>query len=119
MGKFGKLVPFRFLRLFYIRSLMSVLQFRRKQSGTFQITCLTHLDSIVSYKFATAAVLGIGQVKDRVIAVNGRPEVHPTAILTCTTDHKCWNGMRVVKFLTELDKVFTSDNLEALMDGPS
>jgi pyruvate dehydrogenase E2 component (dihydrolipoamide acetyltransferase) len=107
----GWMLPIGFLRRLELRFLMNILRFRRKMVGTFQLTCLPNLDVVVSYMFNTSAILGVGQVKDRVIAVNGKPAVRPTAILSCSTDHKCWDGMRVVTFLTEIEKILTSNDL--------
>ena len=58
--------------------------------------------------FNTSAALGIGRVRDRVIAVNGVPAVRPMVTLTCCLDHAVWNGMAAARFLTELRDILQS-----------
>jgi pyruvate dehydrogenase E2 component (dihydrolipoamide acetyltransferase) len=49
-----------------------------------------------------AAVLAIGAVGDRVVAVDGEPKVRPTMTMTLSSDHRVVDGARAAAFLGEL-----------------
>jgi pyruvate dehydrogenase E2 component (dihydrolipoamide acetyltransferase) len=49
-----------------------------------------------------AAVLAIGAVGDRVVAVNGQPSVRPMMTMTLSSDHRVVDGARAAAFLGEL-----------------
>lgn len=49
-----------------------------------------------------AAILAVGRIADRVVAVGGQPAVRPTMILTLSCDHRAVDGARAAVFLDEL-----------------
>jgi pyruvate dehydrogenase E2 component (dihydrolipoamide acetyltransferase) len=49
-----------------------------------------------------AAILAVGRIRDRVVAVEGAPSVRPTLRLTLSFDHRAVDGARGAAFLTEL-----------------
>jgi pyruvate dehydrogenase E2 component (dihydrolipoamide acetyltransferase) len=49
-----------------------------------------------------AAILAVGRIADRVVAVNGRPVVQPTMVLTLSCDHRALDGARAARFLSTL-----------------
>jgi pyruvate dehydrogenase E2 component (dihydrolipoamide acetyltransferase) len=49
-----------------------------------------------------AAILAVGRIADRVLAVNGQPQVRPTLRLTLSCDHRAVDGARAAAFLTYL-----------------
>ena len=49
-----------------------------------------------------AAILAVGRIADRVVAVNGQPAVQPTMVLTLSCDHRALDGARGAQFLTAL-----------------
>jgi pyruvate dehydrogenase E2 component (dihydrolipoamide acetyltransferase) len=49
-----------------------------------------------------AAILAVGRVGDRVIAVDGRPAVRPMMSLTLSTDHRVADGARAALFMNDL-----------------
>ncbi|MCW3040253.1 MAG: 2-oxo acid dehydrogenase subunit [Solirubrobacterales bacterium] len=49
-----------------------------------------------------AGVLGVGRVRDRVVAVDGTPAVRPTAELTLVCDHRAVYGAEAARFLTRI-----------------
>jgi pyruvate dehydrogenase E2 component (dihydrolipoamide acetyltransferase) len=49
-----------------------------------------------------AAVLAVGAVGDRVVAVNGQPSVRPMVTMTLSSDHRLVDGARAATFLGEL-----------------
>ncbi len=108
LRRFGWLVPFAAWR----RALMSFLLhrpwYRRKVSGTFQVSCLPQVDLFAPFLFNTVAALGVGRVRDKVVAVNGHPVVRPMVTLSCTIDHAQWNGMEAATFLTAVRDVVES-----------
>ena len=49
-----------------------------------------------------AAILAVGRIADRVVAVAGRPDVRPTCVLTISFDHRVVDGARGARFLDTL-----------------
>jgi pyruvate dehydrogenase E2 component (dihydrolipoyllysine-residue acetyltransferase) len=49
-----------------------------------------------------AAILAVGRIADRVVAVNGQPSVQPTMVLTLSCDHRAIDGARAAQFLGTL-----------------
>jgi pyruvate dehydrogenase E2 component (dihydrolipoyllysine-residue acetyltransferase) len=49
-----------------------------------------------------AAILAIGRIADRVVALNGQPAVQPTMVLTLSCDHRALDGARGAQFLGAL-----------------
>jgi len=49
-----------------------------------------------------AAILAVGRIADRVVAVNGQPVVQPTMLLTLSCDHRALDGARGAQFLGAL-----------------
>ncbi|HUG37882.1 MAG TPA: 2-oxo acid dehydrogenase subunit E2 [Candidatus Limnocylindrales bacterium] len=75
------------------------------QGGTFTISNLgmygvDAFDAIVNPP--QAAILAVGRIADRVVAVNGQPAVQPTMVLTLSCDHRALDGARAAQFLGAL-----------------
>jgi pyruvate dehydrogenase E2 component (dihydrolipoyllysine-residue acetyltransferase) len=49
-----------------------------------------------------AAILAVGSVTDRVVAVDGKPAVRPMMTLTISCDHRVADGARAAMFLSDL-----------------
>ena len=49
-----------------------------------------------------AAILAVGRIADRVVAVNGQPAVRPTLLLSLSCDHRVVDGARGAAFLDTL-----------------
>jgi pyruvate dehydrogenase E2 component (dihydrolipoamide acetyltransferase) len=49
-----------------------------------------------------AAILAVGRIADRVIAVNGQAVVEPTMVLTLSCDHRALDGARGAQFIGAL-----------------
>ncbi len=49
-----------------------------------------------------AAILAVGRIADRVVAVEGKPAVRPMMTLTLSCDHRAADGARAAMFLNEL-----------------
>jgi pyruvate dehydrogenase E2 component (dihydrolipoamide acetyltransferase) len=49
-----------------------------------------------------AAILAVGSIADRVIAVDGRPSVRPMMTLTLSSDHRVVDGARAAEFMRDL-----------------
>ena len=49
-----------------------------------------------------AAILAVGAIADRVVAVEGRPAVRPRMALTLSCDHRVADGVRAALFLNDL-----------------
>ena len=51
---------------------------------------------------AQAAILAVGGIADRVVAVEGKPAVRPIMTITLSSDHRVIDGVRAAEFLREL-----------------
>ena len=49
-----------------------------------------------------AAILAVGAITDRVVAVGGKPEVRPILTMSLSTDHRVADGARAAEFLRDL-----------------
>ncbi len=49
-----------------------------------------------------AAILAVGAISDRVVAVEGKPAVRPGMTLTLSTDHRVADGARAAMFMNDL-----------------
>jgi len=49
-----------------------------------------------------AAILAVGGISDRVVAVEGKPAVRPTMTVTISCDHRVADGARAAMFLSDL-----------------
>jgi pyruvate dehydrogenase E2 component (dihydrolipoamide acetyltransferase) len=49
-----------------------------------------------------AAILAVGRLAERVVAVAGQPAVRPTLMLSLTCDHRVVDGARGARFLETL-----------------
>jgi pyruvate dehydrogenase E2 component (dihydrolipoyllysine-residue acetyltransferase) len=49
-----------------------------------------------------AAILAVGRIAERVVALNGQPAVQPTMMLTLSCDHRALDGARGAQFLGAL-----------------
>jgi hypothetical protein len=112
LNTWGWLAPFGFLRRGVLRLLFRSFKFRQKGVGTFQISTVAGVDQAATPLFNAAAILVGGEVKDRVIAVDGVPAVRATIRLTCSADHRVWNGQDCQKFLLAVRDVITGSELE-------
>jgi pyruvate dehydrogenase E2 component (dihydrolipoamide acetyltransferase) len=60
-----------------------------------------------------AAILAVGRIADRLVVVNGKPEVRPMMTLTLSCDHRVVDGAQAALFLKELAQAIhdAGDNL--------
>jgi pyruvate dehydrogenase E2 component (dihydrolipoamide acetyltransferase) len=65
--------------------------------GMYQVDAFTAI--IVSPQ---AAILAVGRIADRVVAVDGKPAVRPMVTLTLSCDHRVFDGARAALFLNDL-----------------
>jgi pyruvate dehydrogenase E2 component (dihydrolipoamide acetyltransferase) len=65
--------------------------------GMYQVDSFTAI--IVSPQ---AAILAVGRIADRVVAVYGKPAVRPMISLTLSCDHRIFDGARAAQFLNDL-----------------
>jgi pyruvate dehydrogenase E2 component (dihydrolipoamide acetyltransferase) len=49
-----------------------------------------------------AAILAVGSIADRVVAIDGKPSVRPMMTLTLSCDHRVVDGARAAMFLSDL-----------------
>ena len=49
-----------------------------------------------------AAILAVGGIADRVVAIDGKPAVRPMMTLTVSCDHRVADGAKAAQFLHDL-----------------
>ena len=49
-----------------------------------------------------AAILAVGRISDRVVAVDGQPAVRPMMTITLSCDHRVVDGAQAAVFLKDL-----------------
>jgi pyruvate dehydrogenase E2 component (dihydrolipoamide acetyltransferase) len=57
-----------------------------------------------------AAILAVGAITDRIVAVDGLPAVRPLMTLTLSSDHRVVDGARSAEFMRDLAQTFTDLN---------
>jgi pyruvate dehydrogenase E2 component (dihydrolipoamide acetyltransferase) len=73
--------------------------------GTFTISNLgmLNVDSFTAIITPPqSAILAVGRIADRVVAVNGQPSVRPMMSLTLSSDHRVIDGAGAARFLNDL-----------------
>jgi pyruvate dehydrogenase E2 component (dihydrolipoamide acetyltransferase) len=73
--------------------------------GTFTITNLGmyNIDSFSAIIVSPqAAILAVGRISDRVVAVDGKPAVRPMVTLTLSADHRVVDGAQAAQFFNDL-----------------
>jgi pyruvate dehydrogenase E2 component (dihydrolipoamide acetyltransferase) len=113
LRKWGRVIPFGFLRRWLFRVVLNQPRFTRRVVGTFQVTTLRQVDVVAPLFVPAGAILGVGRVRDRVLVINGKQEIRPTAIVSCSADHKLWDGGRAAKFLNALNDLIQSNELKS------
>ncbi|MGA9676183.1 MAG: dihydrolipoamide acetyltransferase family protein [Mycobacterium sp.] len=72
-------------------------------------------DGVPMINHPEAAILGMGAIKPRPVAVEDRVVVRPTMVLTCVFDHRVADGAQVAQFICELRDLIESPET-ALLD---
>ena len=111
--RWGRVVPFGFLRRWILRIVLNQPGFVRERVGTFQVTSVRQVDIVAPLVPTAGAILGVGRVRDRVLVINGKQEIRPTAFISCSADHKLWDGARAAKFMTALNDLLQSNELKS------
>jgi len=78
------------------------------EGGTFTITNLGSFGADAFTPIVNppqVAILGVGRIAERPVAVNGRVEIRPTAWLSLTFDHRIVDGAPAARFLEEVATV--------------
>jgi len=82
--------------------------------GTFTITNLGMYDIDAFNAIILppqAAILAVGRIADRVVAINGQPAVRPMMTLTLSGDHRVVDGAQAAVFLNDLAEAIRQPNL--------
>lgn len=109
--RWGWLVPFAWMRRLILKRLVSRLSFVRETNGSFQVSCLKDVDLFAPFLFSTTAIMGTGQVRDRVTAATGEMVMRPMVTITCCADHRVWNGRRGARFLDRVKTALEAGNI--------
>ena len=89
------------------RARRSKLRLTDITGGTFTISNLGMFDVDEFTAIITPpqlAIIAIGRIADRVVAVNGQPAVRPMMTLTLASDHRVIDGARAALFMRDLVK---------------
>jgi pyruvate/2-oxoglutarate dehydrogenase complex dihydrolipoamide acyltransferase (E2) component len=113
LRRWGWLVPFGWLRRAILSCAFNQIWFRRAGVGTFQISCVPGADSACPFMFNTAAILGVGGLRERATVIDGSVLIRPMITLTCCINHELWDGRGAVSFLGELRSILESGELAA------
>ena len=111
MRKNGFWIPFGFLRRWILRQLNKSFWFRRKLTGTVQVSCMSSVDIVIPLLFYTGCALAAGRVADRVAAVDGAPAVRPMMWLSVAFDHQTMDGMRAGVILNAMRETLEGEEL--------
>ena len=79
--------------------------------GTFTVSNLGmfNVDAFTAIIIAPqAAILAVGRIADRVVAVDGQPAVRPMISCTLSVDHRVADGARAARFLDDLAQAMTN-----------
>jgi hypothetical protein len=104
------LVPFGFLRRFILRWLGTSFRFRRKLTGTFQVSVLP-VDFFAPFLFYTGSVLAAGALRERPVVREGKVAVCPTVYISLCADHGALDGARGSELLDAVREVLEGDEL--------
>jgi pyruvate/2-oxoglutarate dehydrogenase complex dihydrolipoamide acyltransferase (E2) component len=115
LRRWGWLLPWSTARRTVLRTGLRRPRFRRSIAGTFQVTTVPAVGTLVPLSFVATGALAAGGVTDRVVAVDGTPQVRPMATLTCPFDHKVWDAKRAATFLAEVRRIVEDEDLAPLM----
>jgi pyruvate/2-oxoglutarate dehydrogenase complex dihydrolipoamide acyltransferase (E2) component len=110
--RWGWLAPFGWMRRVLMRLTLS-LQLVRRRFGSLQVAVVPGLDGVASFASGTNAVLGMGQVAERVVARHGEPAVRLMATITCAGDRKVWDGAAIARLMGEIRGILESNDLLA------
>ena len=75
------------------------------EGGTFTISNLGMYNVDAFQAIITppqAAILAVGRIADRVVAVNGQPAIRPMMTITLSSDHRVVDGAQAAMFLNDL-----------------
>ena len=99
------------LRSRVLKHLWSQLSFQRTHSAPFIVSYMNQVDFSIPFVVSGTAQIEAGRVRDRVMVVDGKPEVRPSAMMMCGADHKVWNGGHVQRLLAEISKILRRGEL--------
>jgi hypothetical protein len=72
---------------------------------------LNNVDVAVPLVFYSNTILGVGAVRDRIVAVDGVPVVRPTVWLTGVGDHSAFDGLRGGDTLRVVKEILEGEDL--------
>lgn len=117
LNRWGWLLPSRLLRQQLLRFLLQWPQYRRKVSGTFQVSILPEPDLFVPLLFNTPAALGVGSIRERPLVIDGAVQAVLAAQFACAIDHGQWTGLDAQTFLRELRHILEREAASLCPEG--
>jgi pyruvate dehydrogenase E2 component (dihydrolipoamide acetyltransferase) len=111
--RIGRFLPFGWLRRWAVRLAFRFASVRRSVGGSFQITYLPE-EILFIYRLNTAAMLAIGQVKERAAVVDGKVVPRKSVYFTLPIDHRVVDGKVPMLFAYEFIRLM--ENPELLLE---
>jgi acyl transferase domain-containing protein/acyl carrier protein len=111
LRRIGWMTPFGFFRRFVIGLLQKSFWFRRRLVGTFQVTSVPTVDSVIPLQFYAGSILSSGRVQATAVAIDGRIEVRPMLTLTICSDHATVDASRAAAILHEIAQLLEGHEL--------
>jgi len=108
----GLFLPFAWLRRWMIRLAFRFARVRRSIAGSFQITYLPE-EIVFLHRLNTAAVMAIGQVKERAAVVDGKVVPRKSVYFSLSIDHRVVDGKVPMLFAYEFIRLM--ENPEELL----
>ena len=113
LRRWGWLVPFGALRRALLRFMMPRMLWTREDAPALQVTGLTDMDQVTPMLLLATGVLAVGQVREKAAVVDGRVAARLQVTLTCSVDHRVWDGRMAARFLSEVKSVLEAARPEA------
>ncbi|MFH1022280.1 MAG: 2-oxo acid dehydrogenase subunit E2 [Planctomycetota bacterium] len=83
----------------------NVLRLRRRYNGTFWLTTVGKYGPDIQIPSTMGVAFAFGAIRDRVVAVGGRPAVRPTMYLTAVLDRRLFSGAPAAQLLNRIKEL--------------
>jgi pyruvate dehydrogenase E2 component (dihydrolipoamide acetyltransferase) len=108
LRRWGWLVPLGSLRRALLRFLLPRMLWSREDAPAFQVTGVSDVDQVTPLLMLSTGVLAAGQVRTKPLVLDGRVEARLGVTLTCSVDHRVWDGRMAARFLNEVKAILES-----------
>ncbi len=104
--KWGWLIPFATLRRLAMRRFFARELWKNpNDTPLFHVTGTGDMDLAMPMILLTPGILGVGQMKEKAVVVNGKVKAGWRMALSGGFDHRVWVGQSAAQFLTEVKRI--------------